>query len=513
MADFNPDEYLAEPDNKKARNKFTAVESGLVGAGQGVTMGFGDEILGALGAFASKSPSYGGSEESTTELYRRLRDKARAQDTLAKADNPKSYIGGSLGGSAATALIPGLGIAKGATLATGAGKAALAGGLVGAGESEADLTDPIRNGGKFVGDVAMGAGLGGVTQGVMGTAAKGLGAVTPSALRKLAETRAAKAVLGNNQKSFTEASARPGGVRSLGRSVLDEGIVTPLASHEAMLARASSKSSKYGAGIGNLLDTIDEKLGKHTLKGTDIADDILTYRKGIPDVPQNEAVRESLRKQAQYYSEKGAFGARDLQDLKNSYKYDPREQASLSLGKEASNEMKKIVGGNLEKNIDKMAPLAGADVDYAKLKEGYGAATTAKNALKRQVQRDTKNRLIEPSTYMSAAGAAAGGAGGLGSIGIGAANKAFLRYGNQLTATGADKAAAILEKSPEILKEFAGPLSNAMQKSLQSGGPSFAVTHQLLMKNPRYKQIIEAEKTLNKGDNSGGFNPDSYLDE
>lgn len=508
MADFNPDEYLAEPvDNTKARDKFTPVESGLVGVGQGVSMGFGDELVGGLGALRAKMY---GSQDPYADLYKKLRDKARAQVTLAKADNPKSYMAGNIGGSAATSLIPGLGIAKGATLAGAAGKAALAGGLVGAGESEADLTDPLRNGGKFAGDVALGAGTGFATQGVLGAAGKGLSKVTPSALRDIAETRAAKAVLGNNQKSFTEAAARPGGVRALGRSMLDEGIVSPLASTETMLTRATGKTKEYGSQIGDLLENIDEKLGKHTLKGTDIADEIIAYRQSIPDVPQNETVRESLRKQAQYYAEKPAFGARDLQDLKNAYRYDPREQASLSLGKEATNELKKIVGTDLEKNIEKMAPLAGKDADYAKLKEGYGAAITAKNALKRQTQRNVKNRLIEPSTYMSAAGAAAGGAGGAGALATGLVNKLGLKYGNQIMATGADKAADLLERSPEALKEFAGPLSGALQRSLASGGPSFAVTHQLLMKNPKYRQIINAEKTLNS-DNSGEFDPDKYL--
>lgn len=98
------------------------------GALQGVTLGFSDEIAGAIGSlFSDKS-------------YTDIRDEARAANEAAKAAHGGFYLGGEIGGGAVGSLIPGLGVAKGASVAAAAGKAALLGGASGLGSSNADLT-------------------------------------------------------------------------------------------------------------------------------------------------------------------------------------------------------------------------------------------------------------------------------------------------------------------------------------------------------------------------------------
>jgi hypothetical protein len=97
------------------------------GAIQGATFGFGDEITGGLEALF------------TDKTYDQARDESRANNAAAQEANPASYLTGDIGASVATSFVPGLGFlnaAKGAKLATVAGKAALQGGIAGAGYSD-----------------------------------------------------------------------------------------------------------------------------------------------------------------------------------------------------------------------------------------------------------------------------------------------------------------------------------------------------------------------------------------
>ncbi len=98
------------------------------GALQGVTLGFSDEIAGAIGSlFSDKS-------------YSQIRDESRQANEAAKQAHGGYYLGGELGGGVASAFIPGLNVAKGASVAAAAGKMALVGGASGLGSSSADLT-------------------------------------------------------------------------------------------------------------------------------------------------------------------------------------------------------------------------------------------------------------------------------------------------------------------------------------------------------------------------------------
>lgn len=136
------------------------------GLQQGLTLGFGDELLGVLGG-ASDALSGG----KFAEGYRRERDTNRAYGSAAQEQHPVATVGGELLGGAATAFVPGLGAS--ATLAGNVGKGAAIGAAQGLGSSNADLTR-----GDFAGaarDTAIGAGIGAAT-----------GAVTHG-LTKLAE--------------------------------------------------------------------------------------------------------------------------------------------------------------------------------------------------------------------------------------------------------------------------------------------------------------------------------------
>lgn len=175
MADFNWNDHPIE-DTKESNSAFdwnahpiekvppaeaiSPARAALVGAGQGATFGFADELTapvvaaGAMtkSAFDKSIPTLPG--EDTLSKFQRLmqayRDVARQEQQTAQQDQPIAYTGGAIGGSL---LTPGLGTAKAmnavkdagliAKTAVGAGIGAGMGGLTGAGESEGDLSQRL----------------------------------------------------------------------------------------------------------------------------------------------------------------------------------------------------------------------------------------------------------------------------------------------------------------------------------------------------------------------------------
>jgi len=150
----------------------TPFTSALRGYGQGASLGFDDEIGGAIGAFdeltkraasvVSSHPDDQPIESESLPLfeaikarYRRERDANRTEQKAAFATNPKSYLGGQLAGAVMT---------PGPTGKTGVARMALGtgtGALAGLGSSEANtaggMARDTMTGGAFG---AAGAGLG-----------------------------------------------------------------------------------------------------------------------------------------------------------------------------------------------------------------------------------------------------------------------------------------------------------------------------------------------------------------
>jgi len=116
-------------------------ESLARGAAQGGTLGFADELAGAGGAIVDAGASLGNnSVADIVKSYIQHRDQYRQADAAAKAANPKTFTGGMLGGGLATAFVPGLNIAKAATIGGRIAGAAGLGAAAALGNSNADLT-------------------------------------------------------------------------------------------------------------------------------------------------------------------------------------------------------------------------------------------------------------------------------------------------------------------------------------------------------------------------------------
>lgn len=149
---------MARPDIGKA-------EAGARGAVQGVSLGFADEVAGALRGLISD-------DSMATEI-----EKSRVRDALAKMDERGVYTTGEVGGAIAGALVPGGAIAR--TGKAGLSLAKKAGTLAGAGA----VQEGLRGAGLGEGEgKASGAVRGALTGAAVGAAFPVSGAALKSAL-------------------------------------------------------------------------------------------------------------------------------------------------------------------------------------------------------------------------------------------------------------------------------------------------------------------------------------------
>lgn len=171
-------------------------ESFLRGAAQGGSFGLADEATGAGEALGS---AVFGKDKILDLLdnYRKYRDESRVNYGQAKEDNPYSYGGGELTGGLATAVIPGFGVAKNASLLNKLLTATGTGAAVGLGTSTADLTKGEL--GDLVSDTTVGGVTGAATQGVL----SGLGAAANALVPKNAAKKLANVFL-NTPEQITE---------------------------------------------------------------------------------------------------------------------------------------------------------------------------------------------------------------------------------------------------------------------------------------------------------------------
>ena len=207
-------------ETEKETSLGSKFKSAGLGATQGLTAGFGDELHGAATAVGQsvanttglKLPQitdliakgvlkvsdlftgnnyaelsgdvkkYTPDEMSEATAYKQGRDQARKINDEAREENPNSYLAGDVAGSVATSFVPGLNVAKGANLAKTVANTAAQGAVYGLGNSRADLTE-----GDFAGaakDTAIGGALGAAGGAIGKGIGKGLKATSRLAKEK-----------------------------------------------------------------------------------------------------------------------------------------------------------------------------------------------------------------------------------------------------------------------------------------------------------------------------------------
>ena len=288
-----------------AGNKYSELESAGRGALQGASLGFADEATGAvkagIGALQGEKPSL-------KELYKQYRDIERKKNDEAQAQNPKSYMAGNIGGGVATAFIPGLNIAKGATLGSAALKAGAIGAAAGLGSSDApDIQGDVVN--TVVGG-ALGAGMGALGQKVGQ-------ALAPEAVQARASLQSLKALGGKAIPDYTPEAAQAinklggnvvSGQSAVGLSVLKQGKL-PFTGGAAGTQKAITSGIEdiEDNSVQPILKSVSENSGLPEVVSKrkpiqDIVSDLTRDAKAnIPDSSSKESVASSIDQVADYW--------------------------------------------------------------------------------------------------------------------------------------------------------------------------------------------------------------------
>jgi hypothetical protein len=501
LSSLSDEDLLKIVSSSRPRPKISAGESALVGGGQGLTFDAGDEIVGGLRGAVGKLKGEG----NFTDLYKKYRDEARSYVKDAQADNPAAYIGGNIAGTLALSATP-VGAAfapvRGAGALANIGRAAAGGALIGAGSSEADATSSPQGLKDLGKDIAKGASVAGLTQGVTGAAAGVLSKLTPSELRESAKKWAFNAATGNNKKAYTTAREQLGNELAVGEELLKkdpktgQSVLQWFGKAENIKDRAGAGAKEAQQQINKVIKEVDGAV-PNSFSGSELAAKMRTYADKL-DTGNNDAVVNKIRTQAERFEAQGNIPLSRAQAIKDGYKFSNGNPDSMSLGKEATNKLNKIVADEMRDTVKRVATGSTNESYKAGQKQFHLLETARKNAANRSEQ-EAKNRLFSFSDYL-VGGAIGGGslAGGTDednlksialSVGGAVANKALRTRGPSTMALLTDKVASVLERSPELLKKYAPML----EKAARQGGTSLVAAQLALKKDPDYRRASGEE--------------------
>lgn len=453
------------------------VDTLMRGVAQGATLGFADELAGAVGGGIDALTS----DKTFTEGYRESRDAARKGDAEAQDQNSKTYLAGNLLGGLATGGAVTGGLAKAG--ATGL-KGVVAGGAIDAlGQSDADLTK------GEVGDAAMDVAGGAALAGGMGLVGKGLGKVVDSladqqGIRDAAAEHAVKSL--NPILSQQEVLNNRGLSKELGRELLDQKVVGFGDDVKAMQPKLEELLGKKGKAIGALRKEAQD--AGHTIDLTDLK----TKSEGMladaaNGLDTDRALANVYRNNVKSLGQVPERSVEDTQDIihrinntlnfnKATNKITPAEEARMALRKD-------LVG-----KVDEAVGKLGDDkaVMYDKLKKQFGLFKEGDKILDKSVARAERNRGLSLTDYITGASALSGG-DGMAAAALAMANKIARERGNASMAVALNKLGN--SQSLNKLGKFAKPLTDALQR----GEAAVAATHAILMRDPEYKAIIEQQ--------------------
>lgn len=222
-------------------------------------LGAGPQIAGALGALAHATVQPFDQNASDLDAYRYVRDetandlKSSENTTAGQAVAPLAFL---------ATPIPGKGLGRGASILdkakAGAKVGAGIGGVTAVVNSKTDLTRPTpENVKRALVDALLGTTLGAAGGGVAGGA---LGVAEP-ALSNTAEEQALRAagLRGGIKNSLKKdlGLSNMDEARELGRSFLDEGLIPPIGSSEAVGRRAEALQGRAGNAKSAVLNEAD----------------------------------------------------------------------------------------------------------------------------------------------------------------------------------------------------------------------------------------------------------------
>lgn len=446
------------------------------GAANAMSLGTVDNLAGVLDAIkgAGSDALKGEFSKAINNLSGRYEAGKRAyqrEDDAAWDQNPVSYGAGYAGGTAASMAVPGLNVAKGASM----GKAALQAGALGtvgglgAGTdlgSEATLSSALIGTGLGIAGGALGQKFGG----------RATDSIRNSAERNANEFAARSVGLAENARATKGVNQLPGGVQQFGADLRKMGVVTPTASKQEILDRVLSAKRAAGKTIGGVTETLDS-LGGSPLSYQGVAD-FLENRvaSGLDENIGDEQTANYIRKNIiDRFRTKGDAGKElSFGKLKDEWaSLSPKGwQRQVEASGANPDAVRDVVRALREYGTEGAKELGASDGLIAlrnQANRDYSVASSAAEAAETMVERDQKNSKLGlmgglwgsggATTGATIGASAAGPVGGIVGGAIGAAagagsNLIRRNYGNQLMLGANESLEEFLRRNPDALSRL-----------------------------------------------------------
>lgn len=525
MADFNPDQYLAEksqptsppqgfdPDTYLAQKTGgpgpaqAALEHGANAASYGyiphlqaLAEPVTDAIGNAYNRITGSGPSDVGSRPGEAPYnYVKSRDKNINRLNQEEEQNPKSALAGKVGGSVVSALatpLPVVGAGKGLLSlgAHGAAYGAAQGAVSNPGDTEGKL-DPYQLSDRAV-NTAKGTAIGGVAGVSSGLVGKGLNALAQSgeSASKFAQEKAIKAS-GGMLRDFRSMGAR-GQIEPVGQFALDHGLVQAGDTVEDVANKSEQFNKKAGDQLKGIYDQAHSEalanakpediekinsVGFNPAKDKDAILDSIKQSMG-KDVDKKSAINHVSNYLDTLIEEHGdrPFTPKEAQEVKTAMdqkiNYSRNPLSSEPAAEKGFSAARKFISQKIDQDIDTIGHATGQNDLLEQLKGAnadYGRSAQLKSMAHDRVARENANRSFGlTDTIAGSAGGIIGGAAGqaLGGndgkhIGEGALLGGLVAGGaNKLGRTyGPAIQASMANKTAPVLAKTAAPLGRLGQ--------------------------------------------------
>lgn len=340
---------------------------------KGATLGFSDEIAGALGAI----PAAFQTGSSIPDAYRGIRDAARGNEQAFAERNPGTALAAEIGGGVLTG---GLGAGRAAAVNVAksvpklAGVGAGVGATAGLGNSEGETI------GAMATDTAIGGAVGGVAGVLLPPVAKAIGKGVTAPMRYAQATRA----------------ARP--VKKLGQAIARDDMTPEKVAAEL---RKLPKGAAIADAGGENLQTLGRDVTVQPGRARNIARALFDGRRKEAPKRIDDAVRSALKQEGDFYPAKKAL-ADEMKTAAAPF-YDEAYKAPVSLNPKLKAILKRPVMQDALRQGQKLAKNEGDVIggnmqllDYAKRAlddQRSVAIRTGNNQLARAITK-TKQELV-----------------------------------------------------------------------------------------------------------------------
>lgn len=457
----------------------SALEAGIQGAFEGASLGWRDELAGALeaggqflgvkglgGKFSDIELQDSISADQLGKVYEETKQRRESELSKYKEAQPEAFLAGNVAGGLASSFAVPNPATLGGRIALGAGTGAVAG----AGQAEE-------------GKALQGAALGGLIGGAVVPAAEGVGKLLSAGAQKAggklmrgAEFLQESAIGGTpTQRELL----KPG----TGRYVL-ENLSKPFQSADDLFKAAQSKASDTGKIIGDTIEQLDAQ-GIKVSQDT-IISNLESKIAALADNPSTEAVEVSnkLQKIVDSIYERGSSNIlpSKAMEIKQGFKTKPSDWLDPSKAIANKNAL-----GAYSSEIEKNVPQLGEDVlsQFQAAKKEYGFL---KPILAASENKAMKEAMAPPIGYRNLPEVIVGSqVGGLpGTVASTVASKILGPRTGSTVAHTTDMIGKLLKAAPEKLGKYHRILNNSAERGINS----VAITDYLLsQQDPEYREM------------------------